>query len=104
MLDGTQTKISQVDVADRETLIVDLQGPSSYDAAGGGEAVLPSQFPFRTGGILIETVEGNDDSTLASCKYDPSNATLKFYTAAGVEEVNTTDLSANTYRLTVSGR
>lgn len=101
-LDGTLTKISQQDVADREQLVVDLQGPSSY--ANGGEAVLPSFFPFRTGGVVLETAAGKDDGTVAECKFDPTDSTLKFFDANGVEEVDTTNLSGNTYRLTVLGR
>ena len=103
-LDGTLTKVDSLDVADREQLVLDLQGPSSYDQAGGGEVILPEFFPFRTGGLLVDTAEGKDDSTLASCKYDPSNASLKFYTLAGAEEANAADLSTNSYRLTVLGR
>ena len=106
-LDGTLTRVTPLgsgDVADREHLTFDLQGPSDYDQAGGGESILASFFPFRTGGLSIENVEGKDDSTLASCKFDPSNDTLKFYTAGGAEEANNADLSGNSYRLTVVGR
>lgn len=102
-LDGTLTKISQIDVADREQLVVDLQGPSSY--VNGGEPVLPSFFPFRTGGILLESVEGfSDDGLTGQVQFDAQNSALIFLTAAGVEEVDTADLSGNTYRLKVSGR
>ena len=104
-LDGTLVAVTPgLDIADKEKLTLDLQGPSSYDQAGGGEAVTAETFPFRSGGLDLHTVEGRDDSTMATCKFDPSNSTLKFYTAAGVEVANGVDLSGNSYRLTVFGR
>ena len=101
-LDGTITKVSAQDIADREHLTLDLQGPSSY--ANGGEAILPSAFTFRTGGLLIDTAEGKDDDTTAQAKYDPTAGTLNFFAVGGAEEANLADLSANSYRLTVVGR
>ncbi len=103
-LDGTLTYVSKQDIADREQLILDLQGPSEYDAAAGGEIILPSFFNFRTGGILIETAQGKAEDSVASCKFDPANSSLKFFDVDGVEEADDADLSANTYRLTVFGR
>ncbi|KKM69265.1 hypothetical protein LCGC14_1452640 [marine sediment metagenome] len=104
-LDGTLTKISQVDVADREQLVVDITGPSQYDAAAGGEPVLPSFFPFRTGGVLLETVGGQAlDAQDGFVSYDPVGAFLQFYDADGVEVLNDVDKSGTTYRLTVNGR
>lgn len=102
-LDGSVTLVQQIDVGDREKLLVDLVGPSSY--ANGGEAVTPDFFPFRTGGIVIEDVQGwvNDGET-GQVQFDAAGQTLKFLTPAGAEEANTTDLSGNTYRLEVVGR
>ncbi len=101
-LDGTITKVSALDVGDKEQLVVDLQGPSSY--TNGGEAFLPSLFPFRTGGLSVDTAEGKDDDTLASAKLDPTAGTLNFFAADGTEELNLANLSGNSYRLSVLGR
>ena len=102
-LDGTLTTISKQDLADREQLVLDMQGPSSYTAAG--EAVLPSDFPFRTGGVELESVAGNAaDAADGFASLDPASAKLRFYDANGVEVAGAVDLSAFTYRLIVLGR
>jgi len=100
-LDGTLTKISSQDIADAEQLVIDLQGPSSY--AVGGEDLLPA-LPFRCN-LQIDTAEGKAlDPANGYAKWDAATGTLKFYTALDVEQADTTDLSADTYRLSVLGR
>lgn len=101
-LDGTVTKVSGHDIGDSEILVLDVQGPAAY--AIGGEALPANYFGLRCD-IRVDAAEGrSEDPSDGYVKLNGTSGLLEFFTAADVEEADLTDLSANTYRLTVQGR
>jgi hypothetical protein len=100
-LDGTITTVSSQDVGDGELKVLDIQGPSSYTI--GGELLGRDLTRLRVG-ARIDLAEGKAlDPANGYAKWDEATATLKFYTAADVEQ-GAIDLSADVYRVALQGR
>jgi len=100
-LDNTATKVTAQDLGDGELAVVDVVGPTLYTV--GGEVIPGGYLGLRVGG-RFDSIEGRAlDPANGYAKWDAATQTLKFYTAADVEQ-GAIDLSADTYRLTVQGR
>ncbi len=104
-LDGTITKVSAQDIGDGELLVVDVQGPTEYDQAAGGESLAGNPFGLRIGS-RYDAVGGMSALTAAAgyAKLNASSGLLQFFTTADAEVADDVDLSAFIYRLTVQGR
>ena len=98
---GTVTKIDTSYISDGELSVRDVVGPNPYTV--GGEVVTGLDLGL-TVGSRIDAAEGKAvDPANGYAKWDPVTGTLKFFTAAGVEQ-GAIDLSGDTYRLQVQGR
>ncbi|HET99732.1 hypothetical protein LCGC14_0273110 [marine sediment metagenome] len=105
-LDGTITRVGPgQDVGDGEMLVVDVQGPSEYaNAEGGEDPVAGNPFGLRLG-TRVDSCDGRAaDPANGYAKLDPATGLLQFFTAADVEQADDADLSADIYRLTLQGR
>ncbi len=93
--------VSKIDVGDREKLVLDVTGDGSYPT--GGYDLTPGLLPLRCQ-IQIDAVDGYVESNGRRLVYDRANDKVKWFEPAGTEIVATTDLSAETARMTVLGR
>lgn len=81
---------SKLDVADREEILLDITFDSSYPA--GGEALVPTDLPFRTGGIQIDNIDFTPqagyvfdyDHTNQKVQVREDGTSFAAYTAAGL--------------------
>jgi len=97
----TVLKTKQLDVADREQLMLDVTGDGSYTT--GGYDFLPANCGFRSGGLSIDYVEGKAPSG-RSLRYSKATNKLLWIEPNGTEVANAVDLSAEVARALVIGR
>lgn len=105
-LDGTTTTISLQDIGDGGLAVVDLQGPTEYDQAAGGEDPIAqgNKLGMRVGSRFDSILGSAEDPADGYAKWNPTTGMLQLFTLLNVEQADDFDASSFIYRLTVQGR